>query len=347
MDTGYDIINLVPNKPRFFPNYRFRLQSLTDSIPGLSRVRNTTDYHSLKIFQGIVIKNPVKIFSAMAIFNPPTLRLLNSSTIVAISGALRLHVAFLLAGITPLLAEYLAFSLIVYATYTLDRSLGCKEDSINRSDLAGAERTAGIIACSATFIVGTVILVHDGIWVAPFFPLVIGYIYSHGIRIGNRSIRFKGGTGVKNTVIGITWGGTMALIAGQWCASIITVSVIFLFFSLKVFITSCVNDFKDIEGDMAAGIRTLPACLGERRTKTVLIAILLGSYGILLYALLHSIIQDEWVLISTGFLIMFVFLLIYTPSFERNSGVVFRKMREVAISWEAAIGLALRACVAV
>lgn len=304
----------------------------------------TAHYQGLKIFYGIVIKYPVKIFSAMLISDTPTLRLLNSSTVVAISGALRLHVAFLLAGIPPVAAEYLAFSLIVYATYTLDRTLGCKEDTINRSDLAGADRNLGMAACIVTFLLGTVILVHDGIWLAPFFPLIIGYVYSHGIQIGNCRIRFKGGTGVKNTIIGITWGGTMALIAGRWCSGIITVGVIFLFFSLKVFITSCVNDFKDIEGDTAAGIRTLPACLGERLTKTVLIAILLGSYGVLLCALLQAIICQEWVIISTGFLIMFVFLLIYTPSFEKSARVVFRKMREFAISWESAVGLAIRAC---
>jgi 4-hydroxybenzoate polyprenyltransferase len=160
-------------------------------------------------------------------------------------------------------------------------------------------------------------------------------------------LRFKGGTGVKNVIIGITWGGTIALIAGQWCTSLFTVSVLFLFFGLKVFITSCVNDFKDVRGDMAAGIRTLPACFGEGRTKTVLIVILLGSYGIMLYALLHAIIQEELVLLSVSFLIMFVFLLVYTSSFEQHSLLAYRKMREFAISWESAVGLAIRACVSV
>jgi 4-hydroxybenzoate polyprenyltransferase len=289
----------------------------------------------------------MKIFHGMTIFDKPTMQLLNSSTVVAISGALRLHIAFLLGGIPPQIPEYFAFALIVYATYTLDRTLECKEDSINRSELAGANKNAGMIVCIATFLSGAAILMHDGIWLAPLFPFIVGYIYSHGIQIRNYRVRFKGGTGVKNTVIGITWGGTIAIIASQWCASIITISVIFLFFTLKVFITSCVNDFKDIKGDMAAGIRTLPARFGEGLTKTILITILLASYGIMLYALLFAVIEEEWVLLSVGFLITFVFLLIYTSSFEQNSWLVYRRMREFAISWESAVGLAIRACVAV
>ena len=281
----------------------------------------------------------------MTLFTLPTKRLLNSSTVVAISGGLRLHVAFLLAGIAPRILEYMAFALIVYATYTLDRTLECKEDSINRSELAGADKNAGMIACIATFLFGAAILMHDGIYLAPFFPFIIGYIYSHGIRIGGFSLRLKAGAGIKNLIIGITWGGTIALIANQWCTSLITVSVIFLFFALKVFITSCVNDFKDIRGDRAAGIHTLPSCLGESLTKKVLILILLGSYGVMTYSLFHAVIRDEWILLTCGFLITFTFLLIYTSSFEQSSTLVYRKMREFAISWESLIGLAIRACV--
>jgi 4-hydroxybenzoate polyprenyltransferase len=265
--------------------------------------------------------------------------------VVAISGALRLHVAFLLSGISPRIFEYMAFALIVYATYTLDRTLECKEDSINRTELAGANKKAGIIACAATFFIGAAILLQDGLYLAPFFPFLVGFIYTRGIRIGNCSIRFKGGTGVKNVIIGITWGGTIALIAGHWCSSLVTVSVIFLFFSLKVFITSCVNDFKDIRGDMAAGIHTLPARLGESLTKKVLLLLLFISYGIMLCALLNAVIAEERVLLAMGFLIPFVFLLIYTSSFEHHSWFAYRKMREFAISWESAAGLAVRACI--
>jgi 4-hydroxybenzoate polyprenyltransferase len=287
----------------------------------------------------------VKIFSGVTLFDTPTRRLLNSSTVVAISGGLRLHVAFLLTGIAIRIPEYIAFALIVYATYTLDRTLDCKEDILNRGELAGADKRTGMAGCFVAFLLGTAILMHDGIWLAPLFPFIVGYIYSRGIRIGSVNLRFKAGAGVKNIVIGITWGGTMALIVNQWCSSLVTVGIIFLFFGLKVFITSCVNDFKDIRGDLAAGIRTLPVTLGETLTKLVLIGVLIGSYVLIAYALFSGFVRDEWILLAFGFLITLGFLVVYTPSFEKEPSLVYRKMREFVISWETVVGLALQACI--
>ena len=282
----------------------------------------------------------------MTLLATPTRRLLNSSTVVAISGGLRLHIAFLLAGLAVRIPEYIAFALIVYATYTLDRALDCKEDAINRSELCGADRKIGIAACIATFLIGTIILVNDGIWLAPFFPFIIGYLYTKGVRIGSHTVKLKAGAGIKNIIIGITWGGTIALIVGQWTSSITIVGIIFFFFGSKIFVTSCVNDFKDVKGDIAAGIRTLPACLGEFLTKIVLILVLFALYGVMVYALFLNIIRHEWIILVFGLVITVVFLLVYSSAFENESSIFYRKMREFVISWEPVVSLGIRACVA-
>lgn len=274
-----------------------------------------------------------------------TLQLLNSSTVVAISGGFRLYIAFLLAGLAIRIPEYCAFALIVYATYTLDRALDSKEDAINKSELSGANKKVGLIACFISFLLGTYILVFDGIYLAPFFPFIIGYVYTHGIRIGSYTLKLKGGTGVKNSIIGITWGGTIALIVSKWCNNILTVGIIFLFYGLKTFVTSCVNDFKDVKGDMAAGIRTLPALFGEEVTKKVLICILLCLYSVMFYSLFLDVIRNEWVVLLFGLVIAVSFLLVYSPAFENSPSFFYRKMREIAISWESPIALAVRASV--
>ncbi|ACL17714.1 UbiA family prenyltransferase [Methanosphaerula palustris] len=281
----------------------------------------------------------------MTPFATPTMRLLNSSTVVALSGGLRLHIAFLLAGLAMRIPVYCACILIIYSTYTLDRALDCKEDAINKSELCGANRNAGLIASAVTFLLGASILGMDGIYLAPLFPFIVGYFYTRGIRIGSHTIKLKGSVGVKNIIVGITWGGTIALIISQWTTSLVTVGIIFLFYGSRVFVNSCVNDFKDVKGDMMAGIRTLPACLGENMTRGVLILILLGLYGVMIYALNLHIIRSEWIILLFSLVVTIAFLMVYSSSFEDRPSLIFRKMREFVISWEPIIGLTIRACV--
>lgn len=281
----------------------------------------------------------------MPLLGNPTLRLLNSSTVVAIGGGLRLHIAFLLAGLAIRIPEYCACALIIYATYTLDRALDCKEDAINKPALIGADGRIGIIACSAAFLLGTFLFARDGIYLAPFFPFIVGYIYTRGIRLGPYTFKLKGGAGLKNLIIGISWGGSIALVVSRWCTSIETVGVIFLFFGLKLFITSCVNDFKDVRGDVAAGIHTLPAYLGENLTKIVLVIIVVALHIVMVYAVIFQVIRAEWLVLAYSFIITSVFLVIYSSSFEKSSLIICRKLREVVIYWESAITLVLRGCV--
>jgi 4-hydroxybenzoate polyprenyltransferase len=276
----------------------------------------------------------------------PTLRLLNASTVVAISAGIRLHIAFLLAGLPVRLSEYCAFALIMYATYTLDRSLDCKEDAINKSELCGADRNVGLFASIVAFLAGAVLLGLDGIYLAPFLPFIIGYFYSKGIRIGSFRLKLKGGLGMKNIIVGLTWSGTIALILVRWCGSIQTIGVIFLFYGLKIFGTSSINDFKDVRGDTTAGIRTLPAVLGENLTKKVLIIMLVGIYSIMACAVYLHVIRNEWIVLLFSLVVTIAFLLVYSPSFENSPALIYRKMREFVISWEPVIALGLRACVA-
>jgi 4-hydroxybenzoate polyprenyltransferase len=203
----------------------------------------------------------------------PTLRLLSSSVPVGLSGGLRLCIAFLLAGITPLPLPCLAAGLVIYATYTLDRALPCAEDAINQRSLASANRRIAILWCGLTYLLGLVLFLWDGILLAPLVPLVIGYLYTHGVSLRGHSLKLKGGAGAKNAVIGLTWGGSIALVIAHFTAEPLVVIPIFLFYGMKLFINSSIFDMKDLEGDLAAGIRTLPACLGEARTRHLLVSL--------------------------------------------------------------------------
>jgi len=275
----------------------------------------------------------------MNFHNSPTLNLLNSSTLIALSGALRLHIAFLLAGIDPKIPVYLAGGLIIYSTYTLDRSLGSEEDAINRSELKGSKNNIAIVICIITFLAGALILAGEKIYFASFFPFIVGYLYSKGLKIGRFKLKLKGSAGGKNIVVAMTWGGTIALIVSEWNKNNITILLIFTFYGTKLFINSILYDFKDIKGDMAAGIKTLPVCFGENRIRKILLMLCILMHCCILVSLLTGFIMPEPVILSYSFFAGIISISLISSNHE--SGIK-KYSREIIVDGESTIALVLR-----
>jgi len=270
----------------------------------------------------------------------PTLHLLNASSIVACAGCFRIFVAILLAGIAPNPSVIIGYGLIVYSTYTFDRAIGCGEDAINRHELLGADQRIGMIASIAAFTAGAVLLACEQIYLASFLPFIIGYVYSKGLTIGGYSFKLKGSLGSKNIVIGITWGGSIALIISRYNSDIFTISAIFLFFCGKMFINSALYDFKDVKGDLESGIRTLPVCLGEKRTKMLLIASCLAIYSAMIVSINQRSLQPEWILLSVSFAFTASFICYYSVGFEERVHGTMKKFRQWMVIGEWPVALA-------
>ncbi|MCK5661031.1 MAG: UbiA family prenyltransferase [Methanosarcinales archaeon] len=275
----------------------------------------------------------------------PTLRLLNSSTSISVSGIFRLYIAFLLAGIEPYIIICLGFGLITYATYTLDRALDCEEDLINRKELAGANNHIAIIACIIAFLVSIIIFAKENLYYAPFIPFVIGYLYSKGIKIGKFKLKLKGGKGVKNVVVGLTWGGTIVLIVGNWVNSIPAEFFIFLFFSTKSFIKSIICDFKDIEGDTMAGVETLPVCFGIDKVKKILLIICILLHSFMILSLFMEYLNTEATILVYSFFIEIACIHFHSSSFDTQKSRINKYLREILNDGESTMVLTLRAII--
>lgn len=238
-------------------------------------------------------------------FNPleknATLELLKSSILVAFSGALRIHLAFLLLHIQSSILTCIAGGLIIYTVYTLDRALGSEEDSVNRTELNGSNKKVGLIVSLLAFFIGTCILAKEGLLALAFIPFITGYLYSKGIKIGRLALKLKGGLGIKNIVVGLTWGIFIAGLAGSGCGDLVPIVMVFIFFGVKLFINSAIYDFKDIKGDSLAGIKTLPVSLGARKTRTLLIAMHMLSHMAIGISLIHGAVAFEPLIILYSF----------------------------------------------
>jgi 4-hydroxybenzoate polyprenyltransferase len=125
----------------------------------------------------------------------------------------------------------------VLSIYTLDRSFDYKSNEG--------------LAFSLILISGAISLSDNRI--IPLLALFIGFMYSNGIK----GFRLKRGYGIKNIVTASTWGAIIAFYSR-------IDGFIIAFFTVKSFIITVLNDFRDLEDDLKNGIRTLPAILGER-----------------------------------------------------------------------------------
>lgn len=250
----------------------------------------------------------------------PTIELLKSSILVSISGIFRVYLAALLLQTEVSLLTCLAGGLIIYSVYTLDRALGSKEDNINRKELDGSKKEIGLAVSIVTFLMGSYGLAIEGLLSIAFLPLATGFLYSRGIKIGKFQLKLKGGCGVKNIVVGITWGIFIVGVAGAACKHVISIVLVFILYGIKVFVNSVIDDFKDVKGDALIGLKTLPLCLGENNTRNFLLGLHLLSHLILIIALIYGVLAFEPLIIACSLLCGFICILKYTNEEKYISG---------------------------
>jgi 4-hydroxybenzoate polyprenyltransferase len=227
----------------------------------------------------------------------------------------------------------IASSFIVYATYTLDRSLENKEDEINQPAFSYASKKTGLAISGIAILIGISLFFSKNLFFPPLFPFIVGILYSRGIPLRNRIIKLKAGSGIKNLIIGLTWGGTLGLIiisSGQVLAGMI----IGIYFGMKLFINSTIFDMKDVKGDFAAGIKTLPVLLDEKRLKCVLLSICIIQHTILALAMMSGILVRLEFFLIYSLVVSGLVILFYSPDFEAGTSWSQRNFRVFAINGE-------------
>lgn len=220
----------------------------------------------------------------------------------------------LVAGCCPLLvgvvydiplppyAPVVAF-LCAFFVYSWDKVSSSKEDLLNTPDRAilAAYPIKGL-ALLAYLVAFVVILAAD--WTKWYCVVVFGLAgWLYTIRV--RGHRLKDLPGLKGPYVAATWAVSFAGLVGAGFA---------LIFFL-ILINTIIFDIRDVVGDAAAGVRSIPVLIGVSRTVWILaildlpliyldpIAGLIGA-GLIFYfrhqrpSLLYDYLVDGWVIIS-------------------------------------------------
>ena len=109
-----------------------------------------------------------------------------------------------------------------------------------------------------------------------------------------------------------------------------------------MFINSALYDFKDVNGDLIAGIRTLPVCLGEYFAKVLLFGLCLFLYASMVLSIFAGYLQPEWVLLAVSFLFTISFIICYSVGFEERAQGFRKKFRQWMVIGEWPVALVLQ-----
>lgn len=252
-------------------------------------------------------------FSNRATLIQPTLEIVfqffvYSSLYLSVAGMAMVYISCLLHDLPfdPVAATILM--LVVFAVYNLNRKTDEDEDAINHAErYAFTKEYETVLFRSAigAYVIALCLAAFQGFdsLLVTTIPLVAGIVYSVPLfppGFGFR--RLKEVPLMKSLVVAFSWAAPPALLpachAGLPAGAATCIAGIFFFF--PVFINTVVFDIRDVEGDLASGIKTLPTILGPQRTLLLLTAmnVIIGTTLVLAGGLLPGIYPV--LLLATG-----------------------------------------------
>ena len=180
---------------------------------------------------------------------------------------------------------FLMVFLVTYAVYGLDRLAGLDEDRLSHPERVRflEHRRRPFTASVALAFLGAVGLAALSGWVTLLVPVAPAVIVLYSGSLSERLFRVRGPDLkryflVKDAAIASGWTFLLPLGALYMGRPLDGRAILFtapLF--VKLFVMASIYDFKDIDSDRRAGVRTLPVVLGESPSRLVLQALNAGA----------------------------------------------------------------------
>jgi len=212
------------------------------------------------------------------------------SVVQGVVAAAKTAFAMVLLGVTTPLPAVVV-GLVAFAVYTANDLADLDEDAINCPDRSSFVAEHPVVVAAVA--VGTLALGAGLAWwgggpvalAVALVPLAASVFYSLPVAPGGN--RFKDVLGVNTALVASAWAVTVTGVPLAFAGrSIGPVAIaVFLFFYLRSFISVEVFNVRDVAGDAATGVDTLPVVLGVDRTRRVL-ALFEGCSLALLVALM-------------------------------------------------------------
>ena len=254
----------------------------------------------------VLVKENTSVFFVTTELDKIAAFLVESSLFIAVIGVAALYFSFKFYELPLDVLLFISCFLTVFSVYSLNKLTDAREDAINLPDRARFVAQNGryvalavLVAYSSALLLALVHSVNAMLVIA--VPLVMGFLYSVGVS----SFRLKNLKGLKSIVIASTWAVTLTLLPLTVSSRpVLIVSIVLCFFVfVRFFVNVVLFDLRDIEGDVASGMITIPAYVGRNKTKNLLLLVNSTLVIWLAYSYMQGLFHQ--------YLAVFIFSIVY------------------------------------
>lgn len=201
--------------------------------------------------------------------------LVSSSLFVAAALFAVVFFTFLSLQIQPHLPLFFASFMVTFSIYTVNKVTDKEEDAVNNPERASlVENRDGLLVALSAVAYAVALLI--GAWTGKplaiiflLVPLLVAIVYS--IRLSPSLPRVKDVFVAKSAAVTISLVTSTSLFAYLFFRNVYIILFWAFFLSIKLFINTTLFDVRDVDGDRQTGVDTVPAVLGIRRSRSLLL----------------------------------------------------------------------------
>jgi len=234
-------------------------------------------------------------------FPPKTLRGLSSllelltstSIFLALNASMVAAFSSLLYGLevkpTILLIAFLA----TFSVYNMNRATDGAEDSINRPQ--AASRSPLLFLVPSMIASALCLLLSASVGAQALTVIITSFTSSilYSFKLSPSTPRLKEILGLKSVLVAFSWGFTGALLPASFQAvDAVKIVLAFTYIFIQILVNTILCDVRDMDGDRASGVNTLPLALGLGTTRKLLFTVNSLLFPWLLYCVRQGLFLE-------------------------------------------------------
>ena len=218
--------------------------------------------------------------------------LTSTSILLSLNASIVAVFSSLLYGIEAKPTILLIAFLATFSVYNVNKATDRAEDSINRPKAASRSPLFFLIPSIIASV--ACLLLSASVGAQALFVIVTSFIASilYSVKLSPSIPRLKEIVGLKSVLVAFSWGFTGALLpASAQAVDIVKIIMAFAYIFIQILVGTVLCDIRDMDGDKASGVKTVPLALGLSVTKKLLFIVNTAMFPWLLYCLTQGLFQ--------------------------------------------------------